>query len=206
MAALRVSGRGMDLGEALRTRVEERVSAALAKYFDGAYNGHVTFARDGSAYRTDCVLHLPSGITLEASGSAHDAHASFDQTAERIEKRLRRYKHRLKAHPNGHAKDAAVNGAAEPVDLGPIEDAAVMEAAYSVFESPEEDTGEHPPIIAESTRTLHRRTVSEAVVELDLTGVPVLVFVHAGTERVNVVYRRGDGAIGWIDPPERGTP
>ncbi len=81
-----------------------------------------------------------------------------------------------------------------------------MEAAYSVMESPEEDTGEHPPIIAESTRTLHRRTVSEAVVELDLTGVPVLVFVHAGTERVNVVYRRGDGAIGWIDPPERGTP
>ncbi|GJD61410.1 ribosome hibernation-promoting factor, HPF/YfiA family [Methylobacterium frigidaeris] len=198
MAALRVSGRGVDLGEALRTRAEERISAALAKYFDGAYNGHVTVARDGGAYRTDCVLHLPSGITLEASGTAHDAHASFDQTAERIEKRLRRYKHRLKSHPNGHAKDRAVNGG--------LPDTAVMEAAYSVMEAPEEDTGEHPPIIAESTRTLHRRTVSEAVVELDLTGVPVLVFVHAGTERVNVVYRRGDGAIGWIDPPERGTP
>ncbi|KMO11594.1 ribosome hibernation-promoting factor, HPF/YfiA family [Methylobacterium platani] len=203
MASLRVSGRGVDLGEALRTRVEERISAALAKYFDGAYHGHVTVARDGGAYRTDCVLHLPSGITLEASGNAHDAHASFDQTAERIEKRLRRYKHRLKAHPNGHAKDAALDGAL-PGSL-PGRD-AVMEAAYSVFEAPEEDTGEHPPIIAESTRTLHRRTVSEAVVELDLTGVPVLVFVHAGTERVNVVYRRGDGAIGWIDPPERGTP
>lgn len=198
MAALRVSGRGVDLGEALRTRAEERISAALAKYFDGAYHGHVTVGRDGGAYRTDCVLHLPSGITLEASGTAHDAHASFDQTAERIEKRLRRYKHRLKAHPNGHAKDRALDG-------GPP-DTAVMEAAYSVMEAPEEDTGEHPPIIAESTRTLHRRTVSEAVVELDLTGVPVLVFVHAGTERVNVVYRRGDGAIGWIDPPERGTP
>ncbi|AWB21733.1 ribosome-associated translation inhibitor RaiA [Methylobacterium currus] len=200
MAALRVSGRGVDLGEALRTRVEERISAALAKYFDGAYHGHVTVGRDGSAYRTDCVLHLPSGITLEASGAAHDAYASFDQTAERIEKRLRRYKHRLKAHPNGHAKGAAADGALRAVDT------AVMEAAYSVMEAPEEDTGEHPPIIAESTRTLHRRTVSEAVVELDLTGVPVLVFVHAGTERVNVVYRRGDGAIGWIDPPERGTP
>ncbi|QRE75196.1 ribosome hibernation-promoting factor, HPF/YfiA family [Methylobacterium aquaticum] len=203
MAALRVSGRGVDLGEALRTRVEERISAALAKYFDGAYNGHVTVGRDGSAFRTDCVLHLPSGITLEASGSAHDANASFDQTAERIEKRLRRYKHRLKAHPNGPAKDIAIDGGL-PGLAAP--DTAVMEAAYSVMESPEEDTGEHPPIIAESTRTLHRRTVSEAVVELDLTGVPVLVFVHAGTERVNVVYRRGDGAIGWIDPPERGTP
>ncbi|BAQ43739.1 MULTISPECIES: ribosome-associated translation inhibitor RaiA [Methylobacterium] len=203
MAALRVSGRGVDLGEALRTRVEERISAALAKYFDGAYHGHVTVARDGAAYRTDCVLHLPSGITLEASGTAHDAHASFDQTAERIEKRLRRYKHRLKAHPNGHAKEVGLDGGL-PGSLPGRE--AVMEAAYSVFEAPEEDTGEHPPIIAESTRTLHRRTVSEAVVELDLTGVPVLVFVHAGTERVNVVYRRGDGAIGWIDPPERGTP
>lgn len=203
MAALRVSGRGVDLGEALRTRVEERISAALAKYFDGAYHGHVTVGRDGSAFRTDCVLHLPSGITLEASGSAHDANASFDQTAERIEKRLRRYKHRLKAHPNGPAKDIAIDGGLPGTTLP---DTAVMEAAYSVMESPEEDTGEHPPIIAESTRTLHRRTVSEAVVELDLTGVPVLVFVHAGTERVNVVYRRGDGAIGWIDPPERGTP
>ncbi|TGD95048.1 ribosome hibernation-promoting factor, HPF/YfiA family [Methylobacterium nonmethylotrophicum] len=199
MAALRVSGRGVDLGEALRTRVEQRIASVLTKYFDGAYHGHVTVARDGSAYRTDCVLHLPSGITLEASGAAHDAHASFDQTAERIEKRLRRYKHRLKSHPNGHAKEAAVDGAL-------LSDTAVMEAAYSVMEAPEEDTGDHPPIIAESTRTLHRRTVSEAVVELDLTGVPVLVFVHAGTERVNVVYRRGDGAIGWIDPPERGTP
>lgn len=203
MAALRVSGRGVDLGEALRTRVEERISAALAKYFDGAYHGHVTVGRDGSAFRTDCVLHLPSGITLEASGSAHDANASFDQTAERIEKRLRRYKHRLKAHPNGPAKDIAIDGGLPDIALP---NTAVMEAAYSVMESPEEDTGEHPPIIAESTRTLHRRTVSEAVVELDLTGVPVLVFVHAGTERVNVVYRRGDGAIGWIDPPERGTP
>ena len=203
MAALRVSGRGVDLGEALRTRAEERISAALAKYFDGAYHGHVTVARDGAAYRTDCVLHLPSGITLEASGTAHDAHASFDQTAERIEKRLRRYKHRLKAHPNGHAKEVGLDGGL-PGSLPGRE--AVMEAAYSVFEAPEEDTGEHPPIIAESTRTLHRRTVGEAVVELDLTGVPVLVFVHAGTERVNVVYRRGDGAIGWIDPPERGTP
>ncbi|MBY0297711.1 MAG: ribosome-associated translation inhibitor RaiA [Methylobacterium sp.] len=195
MAGLRVSGRGVDLGEALRSRVEERMAATLAKYFDGAYSGHVAIGRDGGAYRTDCVLHLTSGITLEASASAHDPHASFEQTADRIERRLRRYKHRLKTHAAG-ANGAARRG--EP-------DVAV-EAAYSVFEAPEEDTGTHPPVIAESTRTLHRRSVSEAVVELDLTGAPVLVFVHAGTERVNVVYRRTDGAIGWIDPPERGTP
>ncbi|WP_298957711.1 ribosome-associated translation inhibitor RaiA [uncultured Methylobacterium sp.] len=195
MAALRVTGRGVDLGEALRTRVEDRMASTLSKYFDGGYHGHVTVGRDGSAYRTECVLHLTSGITLEASGSAQDAPASFEQTADRIEKRLRRYKQRLKAHANGgngHAKET-----------GPL---PALEAAYSVFEAPEEDSGDHPPVIAESTRSLHRRSVSEAVVELDLTGAPVLVFVHAGTERVNVVYRRSDGAIGWIDPPERGTP
>ncbi|MEH3145738.1 MAG: ribosome-associated translation inhibitor RaiA [Methylobacterium frigidaeris] len=197
MTGLRVTGRGVDLGEALRTRVEDRMASTLAKYFDGAYHGHVTVARDGGAYRTDCVLHLTSGITLEASGSAQDAPASFDQTADRIEKRLRRYKQRLKTHANG------ANGQAK--ELGPL---PVLEAAYSVFEPPEEDggDGDHPPVIAESTRSLHRRSVSEAVVELDMTGAPVLVFVHAGTERVNVVYRRSDGAIGWIDPPERGTP
>ncbi|MGY2050101.1 ribosome hibernation-promoting factor, HPF/YfiA family [Methylobacterium sp. JK268] len=193
MAGLRVSGRGMDLGETLRSRVEERIAATLSKYFDGTYSGHVAIGRDGGAYRTDCVLHLTSGITLEASGSAHDPHASFEQSADRIEKRLRRYKHRLKTHANGGSRRAE---APQPV----------LEAAYSVFEAPEEDSGEHPPVIAESTRALHRRSVSEAVVELDLTGAPVLVFVHAGTNRVNVVYRRSDGAIGWIDPPERGTP
>ncbi|MFE1603190.1 ribosome hibernation-promoting factor, HPF/YfiA family [Methylobacterium sp. ID0610] len=192
MPGFRVSGRGMDLGEALRSRVEERMAATLAKYFDGAYSGHVAIGREGGAYRTDCVLHLTSGITLEASASAHDPHASFDQTADRIERRLRRYKHRLKTHANGAKRE-------EPA-------VPVLEAAYSVFEAPEDDTGEHPPVIAESTRGLHRRSVSEAVVELDLTGAPVLVFVHAGTDRVNVVYRRSDGAIGWIDPPERGTP
>ena len=93
---LRVSGKNIDIGESLRAKVETRVAGALAKYFDGSYSGHVTVAKDGTGFRTDCVLHLTSGITLEASGLAHDAYASFDQTAERIEKRLRRYKKRLK--------------------------------------------------------------------------------------------------------------
>jgi ribosomal subunit interface protein len=203
MAGLRVTGRGVDLGESLRSRVEERIAATLAKYFDGSYSGHVTVGRDGGAYRTECVLHLTSGITLEASGNAHDAHASFDQTAERIERRLRRYKHRLKTHATANG---AAKGGAERADLPDGGLPAGLEAAYAVLEAPEEDTGSHPPVIAESTRTLHRRSVSEAVVDLDLTGAPVVVFVHAGTDRVNVVYRRSDGAIGWIDPPERGTP
>src|SRR5262249_35698304 len=157
----------LDIGDALRAKVESRVAGALAKYFDGSYTGHVTVARDGTGYRTDCVLHLTSGITLEASGSAHDAHASFEQTAERIEKRLRRYKKRLKGR----------SGAAE----APSDGAAV---AYAVLESPDEDDIEeadyHPAVIAETTRPLASLSVPEAVLELDMTGSPALVFRHAG--------------------------
>ncbi|GJE25504.1 ribosome hibernation-promoting factor, HPF/YfiA family [Methylobacterium organophilum] len=198
MAGLRVTGHGLDLGEALRGRVQDRMSATLGKYLDshmsGSCTGHVTLRRDGTAYRTDCVVHLASGLTLEASAAAHDPHASFEQTADRLEKRLRRYKHRLKDH-NAQSHNGAD-----------------VEAAYAVFapidEEGEDESGadgeaEHPPVVAESTRTLRRQSVSEAVTALDLTGAPVVVFVHAGTGRVNVVYRRSDGAIGWVDPPER---
>ncbi|WP_210496210.1 ribosome hibernation-promoting factor, HPF/YfiA family [Microvirga antarctica] len=183
---LRVSGKNLDIGEALRNQVEARVESALSKYFDGGYSGHVTVAKDGTGFRTDCVLHLASGMTLEASGNAHDAYASFDQTAERIEKRLRRYKRRLKEH----APSARANGRQVP---------------YAVFESPSDEavTEEdfHPIVVAETTKSLHSYSVSDAVLQLDLTGSPALVFIHASTGRINVVYRRSDGAIGWVDPP-----
>ncbi len=185
---LRVSGKNLDIGEALRSQVKARMAGALTKYFDGNYSGHVTVARDGTGFRTDCVLHLASGQTLEASGAAQDAYASFDQTAERIERRLRRYKRRLK----DHLSPAGGRGAG-------------LEAPYAVIESPTDETvaeaGYHPVVIAETTKALHRYSVSDAVMQLDLTGAAALVFIHAGTGRVNVVYRRSDGAIGWVDPP-----
>ena len=186
---LRVSGKNLDVGEALRSQVESRVASALGKYFDGDYSGHVTVAKDGTGFRTECVLHLTSGVTLEASGAAQDAYASFDQTALRIEKRLRRYKRRLKDRQASSEKRG--DGAAE--------------SAYAVFQAPGDDLPEegdyHPIVIAETTRPIHKLSVSDAVLELDLTGAPVVVFHHAGTGRVNVVYRRRDGAIGWVDPP-----
>lgn len=198
MRSLRVTGHGVDLGESLRTRVEERMAATLSKYLDthmqDGCTGHVTLRRDGSAYRTDCVLHLVSGLTMEAVGAAHDPRASFEQTADRLETRLRRYKHRLKEHAST------------------ARDGAAMEAAYAVLAPPDEEDSEpeeegdaHPPIVAESTKALQRRTVGEAVTALDMTGSPVVVFVHAGTGRVNIVYRRSDGAIGWVDPPAGGA-
>jgi ribosomal subunit interface protein len=201
--ALRVSGKNLDIGASLKSQAEARVAAVLGKYFDGSYTGHITVARDGTGFRTECVLHLSSGITLEASGAAGDAYASFDQSADRLEKRLSRYRRRLKDRP-GPARARGGMGGGVPESAGAAGEAA-LESAYAVIEPPGdadvEDGAYHPVVIAEDTRTLHRLSVSDAVMELDLTGAAVVVFLHAGTGRVNVVYRRRDGAIGWIDPP-----
>jgi ribosomal subunit interface protein len=191
--SFRVSGKNIDVGEALRARINERVAEATAKYFDGGFSGHVTVGKEGFGFRTECVIHLDSGIVLEAQAMAADAYASADQVAGRIEKRLRRYKRRLKNHQAG-----GPNGAApEPRPI---------QAPSYIIATPEHDdddemTGFDPVIIAESTTALKRLSVSDAVMELDLTGAAVVVFRHAGHGRVNLVYRRGDGHIGWIDPP-----
>jgi ribosomal subunit interface protein len=190
----RVSGKNIDVGAALRARINQRLVQATAKYFDGGFSGHVTIGKEGFGFRTECVVHLDSGIVLETDALAADAYASADQAALRLEKRLRRYKHRLKDHQVARADGQAM----EPP-------AAAVEAPSYVIAAPVHDDEEvaewNPVIIAESTTALKRLSVSEAVMELDLTGVPVIVFRHAGHGRVNLVYRRADGHIGWIDPP-----
>jgi len=189
---LRVSGKNLDIGEALRARVGERVADALSKYFDGGYSGHITIEKEGFGFRTECALHLDSGITLEAQAMAPDAYLSADQAAARIEKRLRRYKRRLKDHAAGRA------------DGGHAIESPGIDAPSYVIATPEhdEEMGEFTPVIvAESTTSLKRMSVSEAVLELDMTGARVVVFRHAGHGRVNIVYRRPDRHIGWIDPP-----
>ena len=186
----RVSGRNLDIGDALRRRVNDRIVEAISKHFQG-YSGHVTVGREGFGFRTECAIHLPSGITLEAEAMAADAYASADQAAIRIEKRLRRYKRRL--------KDRQTSARADEADAGPTSASYVIEAPAQ--ESDEEVTEFSPVIIAESTTSLRTLPVSEAVLELDLTGAAVIVFRHAGHGRINVVYRRPDGHIGWIDPP-----
>jgi len=185
----RVSGKNLDIGEALRTRVNARVAEAMTKYFDGGYSGHMTVGKDGFGFRTECAIHLDSGITLHTDGMAADAYSSADQAALRIEKRLRRYKRRLKG------RAATTNGG------GADADAPSYVIVAPDHESEEEITDFNPVIIAESTTTLERLSVSDAVMELDMTGAPVVVFRHAVSGRVNMVYRRADGNIGWVDPP-----
>ena len=110
---LRISGKNIDVGEALRARINARLAEATAKYFDGGYSGHVTVGKEGFGFRTECVIHLDSGIVLEAEALAVDAYASADQAAERIEKRLRRYKRRLKQHQPALLNGGSANEAAD---------------------------------------------------------------------------------------------
>ncbi len=190
----RVSGKNLDVGDALRDRVSERIAEAMGKYFDGGYSGHVTLEREGFGFRTECAVHLDSNITLHAEGMAADAYTSADQAATRIEKRLRRYHRRLKDH--------------RPERLDGRE---TVDAASYVIEAPPDDEsgadsdGFTPAIIAESTTVLKLLSVSDAVTELDMTGAPVVVFRHAAHGGINVVYRRRDGHFGWIDPRPPGS-
>ena len=184
---LRVSGKNLDIGEALRQHVLEKVEATVARYFSGSVGGHVVMTREGSGYRSDCTLRLSSGLSLHAEGRAQEPYRCFEQAADKIESRLRRYKTRLK----GHAGPSVVNARGKVASYlikSPLEEA----------EEPTE--GFDPVVVAEGTEDLKSLSVASAVAELDLTGAPVIVFQHAGSSRVNVVYRRRDGAIGWLDP------
>jgi ribosomal subunit interface protein len=183
---LRVSGKNLDIGEALRQHVLEKVEATVGRYSGGSVSGHVVVTRDGSGYRSDCTLLLSSGINLHAEGRAHDPYQCFDQAAHKIEIRLRRYKARLKDHSGVSATHAR------------------GKVANYLIEQPSEEEDEpaegfNPVVVAEGTEDLKSLSVASAVAELDLTGASVLVFQHAGSGRVNVVYRRRDGAIGWLD-------
>jgi ribosomal subunit interface protein len=182
---LRVSGKNLDIGEALQDHARLRITAAVSRYFEGPITGHVTIETEGTGYRSDLTLHLASGATLQVDGRAHDPYPCFDQAADKLERRLRRYKSRLRErHP-------AAPGPASPLmpdrTIEQPDDEAVA-ADYS------------PVIVAETKKPLRVLSVAAAVSELDLTGAPVLVFRHSGSDHVNIVYRRSDGHIGWIDP------
>src|SRR6185436_2779988 len=144
----RVSGKNIDVGEALRTKINTRIAEVAAKYFDRGYSGHVTVGKDGFGFRTECVVHLDSGIVFEAEAMAADAYASAEQAALRIEKQLRRYKRRLKGHQSARGDGHA--GAIDAID-----------AQSYVISAPEHDSDEdasewNPVIIAESTTALKR--------------------------------------------------
>ncbi|MEM0899000.1 MAG: ribosome-associated translation inhibitor RaiA [Pseudomonadota bacterium] len=186
---LRVSGKHMEIGDAFRTKIEDRLGDAMAKYFDGRGDGHVVVEKAGSRFTADCTIHLDSGAVLQATGEANDPQASFDAAAERIEKRLRRYKRRLKSHSEAQLAKQAEHFAYTVLEARPEQD-----------EDDEVPTDYAPAIVAETKMALSTLPVSSAVLQLDLQDNPVYVFRNVKSGEVNLVYRRADGNIGWIDP------
>jgi ribosomal subunit interface protein len=183
---LQITGKNIDIGEALRVHIEDRISAAMEKYFGHGYSGHVILEKEGSGFRSEINLHLDSGLDLQSNSSSTDAYAAFDQSADRMEKRLLRYKTRLKSHHG--LKGEGISSYANYIIAQPADEDVEEQEAYN------------PVVIAETAVNVQSMPVSAAVMQLDLSGAPLLVFRHAGHGRINIVYRRPDGNIGWVDP------
>ncbi len=188
---IRVSGHQVDTGDALKQHVTDRLQGVANKYFSRALSAHVTFGTGphDHGFVCDIIAHVMQGVVLKGSGRAMDAHLAFDEASDKIEKQLRRYKRRLKDHHSGSG-----NGAVATLDAD--------DANYVVFDAGdiEVEAEDHPPIIAETRVDVPDATVSDAVMMLDLRNTNALLFRNAGTGAYNMVYRRGDGTIGWVEP------
>jgi ribosomal subunit interface protein len=193
---IQVAGRQVDLGEALRTRITEELQAGVGKYFDRGGSAEVTVVKDRYAFHVDIVLHLASGQQIVARGFGGDAPSAFSSALDKVDGRIRRYKRRTKKH-HMHVSPKAET-AALIVLRAPEEDEEAFEedwgADISAAGAPQ------GAIIAETEAELKTLTVSMAVMELDHSGLPCVVFRNAGHGGISVVYRRSDGNIGWIDP------
>ena len=189
-----VSGKQVDLSDALRTRVADGLDTITGKYFDGALEASVTFSRARSFFTCDINVHAGRGLTVRGEGEAADANSAFDDAAEHIAKRLRRYRRRV----NEHARDEAHRERPQPARQYVLrqEDEAPQPAADGHKEA-------FATVIAETATTIDTLTVSEAVMRLDLADQQVMMFHNSTTGELNVVYRRTDGHIGWIDPAAR---
>lgn len=183
-----ITGKQLDVGEALQTYVTEAMQAVVDKYAERPTDANIVFSKRGHEFRCEATLHLSTGLTAQAHAAAHEVYSAFDQCCEKMEKQLRRYKRRLKDHHRERAQPVEAEGAAYYV-MASDGDAAADEP----------ETLE-PMIIAEMETRIPSISVGEAVMQMELRGAPILVFRNETSSGVNVVYRRDDGNIGWIDP------
>lgn len=190
-----VSGKQIDVGEALRVHVEDNLAAGVSKYFDRPVDANVVFSRRGHEFVCDSSVHLPTGLTAQAHGASEDIYAAFEQAADRIEKQLRRHKRRLKDHHQARKTPIEMVEATSYVLRG-YEDEGGDEGP----DAPAPLNGEQPVIVAEMTMPVKTLTVSEAVMQMELAHATFLVFRNDASGRINVVYERDDGNVGWIDP------
>jgi len=183
-----ISGKQIDIGEALRTHVKDELGTAVTKYAERPTDAQVVFSRSASEYVCEAIVHLSTGLTAQAKAHAHEIYAAFDSCCEKMEKQLRRYKRRLKDHHRERSQPVELSGVSSYILAG---DEGGSEA---------EPDSLQPVIVAEMETQIPSLSVGEAVMQMELAGAPVLVFRKEGKDAVNVVYRRDDGNIGWIDP------
>jgi ribosome hibernation promoting factor len=183
---IQVTGKNLDVGEALRGYVQERIAQSVERYVGRPPTGHVRIEKEHGEFRTNCTIHLWQGMSLEAHGAAPDAYKSADLACERLEKRVRRYTRKVKRHGGGHTPRKETPAASYVLQSPP--------------EGQDESDGDNPIIVAEAETVVHEMAVSDAVMQMDLSDRPFVVFRNASHGEINVVYRRDDGNIGWIDP------
>ncbi len=195
---IQISGKQIDVGEALGNRVREGLSTVVGKYAKRATDAYVTFSREGHEFACEIIVHLSTGLSAQAHAHAHDIYAAFVQASERMDKQLRRYKRRLK----DHYRDRST-----PVELSDAS-SYILAAAGGEHDSGGEQEQEpeslQPIIVAEMETKIPSLSVGEAVMQMELAGAPVLVFRNERHSGLNVVYRRDDGNIGWVDPRSTG--
>jgi ribosomal subunit interface protein len=183
-----ISGKQIDVGEALQTHVKTELGAIVEKYAQRPTDAHIIFSKSASEFVCEAIVHLSTGLTAQAKGKAHEIYAAFDSCSEKMDKQLRRYKRRLKDHHRERA---------EPVELMGVSSYILASEAEDQESEPETL---QPIIIAETELRIPSLSVGEAVMQMELAGAPVLVFRNEGKSGLNVVYRRDDGNIGWIEP------
>lgn len=183
-----IVGKQIDIGEALQTHVKESLGAVMEKYAQRPTDATVIFSKSGAEYGCEATVHLSTGLTAAAKGSAHEIYAAFEKTADKMEKQLRRYKRRLKDHHKDRTEPVALSGASSYILAADSEDGQ------------DEPESLQPIIVAEMETPIPSLSVGEAVMQMELAGAPVLVFRNESKNGLNVVYRRDDGNIGWIDP------
>lgn len=197
-----VAGKQIETGEALKTHVREGLSAVARKYFDHALEANVTFRRDGKGALFVCDINLKAGrnLFMRAEGEGADAHRAFEEAAEHLAKRLRRYRRRVNEHARRLAEEREASEIARQVVLRPSEEEGEEETPPAPNGHAAAGRQDHGPIVAEQPTEISRLSVGEAVMRLDLTQAPVLMFRNRASGALNVVYRRPDGCVGWIDP------
>ena len=197
---VQIAGKKLDVGAALQERIAFGLESRVSKYFNRTGEAFVTVSKPGWAFYCDCSIHLPSGVTLQAHGEGDDGYQAFEQALDKIEKRVRRYKNRLRDHRS------STNGselASERIILAPVGNDELEDNIDGEL-GLDGNSGDAPAIVAESDTQLRTMTVSMAVMQLDLSDSPAVLFRNAAHGRLNMVYRRPDGNVGWVDPGKDG--